>query len=135
MTRFQFLSIAAVTPVLAQESLSSTAFVGLPLRRSKHLIFKEESTDVEEKDGIEATCMIHKKSGKYFWASRENKEMLRGTSGNFVTFTALDGSGYVKVVNPVGVSEQDKNLPVDYMEHLHIQLFTITYCGKTVVLK
>lgn len=39
--------------------------------------------------------VISKIGGRYYWASRDNKEMTASASGAFVTFTALDGSGYL----------------------------------------
>lgn len=47
--------------------------------------------------------------------------------GDFVVFSADDGTGYVKF------TPQMKDSPLDYMEHLHDKLFTITYWGKSSV--
>lgn len=82
---------------------------------------------LEEKDSKEYVCMITRKNGKYFWSSRDNKEMTKHASGNFVVFSADDGTGYVKFTPHM------KDSPLDYMEHLHDKLFTITYWGKSSV--
>jgi hypothetical protein len=43
-------------------------------------------------------CVISEIGGNYYWVTRENKEMFRRTSGTFVTYAAVDGSGYVRVI-------------------------------------
>src|SRR5262245_39357399 len=45
-------------------------------------------------------CLIHKRDGKYYWTSRDNKELMQAGSGAFMTFMARDGSGYVRMIRP-----------------------------------
>jgi hypothetical protein len=40
------------------------------------------------------------RSVKNITASRENKEMFREESGAFTTFFAIDGAGYVRIIQP-----------------------------------
>jgi hypothetical protein len=111
-------------PLFAQTA-TTVVFMGFPSRRSANMIGNNETSTLEEKDSKEYLCMITRKNGKLFWASRDNKEMAINVSGSFVVFSALDGSGYVKFAPDL------KDIPIDYMEHLHDKLFTITYWGKS----
>ncbi len=124
MTRYRFVSVLTFGKLIFAQSPTVVAFMGFPARRSINRIGTNETTVLEDKDSKEYMCMISRKSGRYYWSSRDNKEMTRHVSGAFVIFSADDGSGYVKAF------PESKNLPLDYMEHLHDKLFTITYWGK-----
>ena len=67
-------------------------------------------------------CVISRIGEQYYWASRENAEMVRLESGAFVTYVALNGSGYVRVVNPtlksVAALMSQTEGKFDYVEHL-----------------
>lgn len=79
-------------------------------------------------------CVISKVGDDYFWASRENARLQRVDAGAFTTFTALDGSGYVRVTKKekkaaaslVGKTEAR----FDYVEHLLVGLRSFTYYGR-----
>ena len=124
MTRTRLITLILGTHLAAQTATIMT-FVGFPSRRSVNKIGTNDTAILEEKESKEYLCMISLKSGKYYWSSRDNKEMTKHISGAFVIFAADDGSGYVKLL------VQPKGLPLDYMEHLHDKLFTVTYWGKS----
>jgi len=111
--------------VVAQTS-TGVVFMGFPQRRSVNTIGNNETEFLKEQDSKEYLCMISRKDGRYFWSSRNGKEMTKTISGAFVIFSAIDGSGYLKF------SPQMKDLPLDYMEHLHDKLSTFTYWGKSL---
>lgn len=123
MTRHRLVVLLFAALGYAQ-SPPVVAFVGFPARRSINRLGTNETAALADKDSKEYVCLISRKNGKYYWSSRDNKEMTRHFSGPFVIFSADDGSGYVKVF------PESQNLPLDYMEHLHDKLFTITYWGK-----
>ena len=78
---------------------------------------------------LEYTCIIEKTAeDKYVWTSREKKQMTKSKSGNYVTFTALDGSGYVKIDRTASVDTSKLN----YVEHIPFMLTSINYWGKTM---
>ena len=78
-------------------------------------------------------CMIIKKDGKYYWKSRDNKEMKENTSGIYITFSRADGApDYVRIMNPTfsGVATQFGDW--SYMEHFAHAMITLTYWGEMV---
>lgn len=78
-------------------------------------------------------CVISKVGDDYFWASRQNARLVKVEAGAFTTFTAIDGSGYVRVTKKekkaaaslVGRTEAR----FDYVEHLLVGLRSFTYYG------
>lgn len=78
-------------------------------------------------------CVISEIGGRYYWASRENKEMTRQEGGAFITFLAVDGGGYVRIIAP-GMKQAvsltgETEAKFDYVEHLLIGLKSVTYYG------
>jgi hypothetical protein len=77
---------------------------------------------------------VSKIGDEYFWASRENVPMVRIESGAYITYVAVNGAGYVRVIDAaakgaaslLGGAEEE----FDYTEHLLIGLRSITYYGK-----
>ena len=73
-----------------------------------------------------------KKDGKYYWQSRENKEMRKMESGAFIHFIA-PSSGYVKFIKPAFKSAASLMSPTEakfgYIEHLSIGLRSVNYWG------
>jgi len=89
---------------------------------------------LQPKDAGNLKCIISEINGKYYWASRENKSLNRNESGAYITFFALDGSGYIRIIKSnfkdavsiLGNTEKE----FDYVEHLLTGLKSITYYGK-----
>jgi hypothetical protein len=69
----------------------------------------------------------------YYWASRENTPLVAIDAGAFVTYFAVNGSGYVRVIKPGMKSAVSLLEPAaaqyDYVEHLLQSLHSITYYG------
>jgi len=61
--------------------------------------------------------------------------MVRVKSGTFVTFVAVNGAGYVRVVSPemkqVASLMGDTESKFDYVEHMLIGLKSVTYYGSS----
>ena len=78
-------------------------------------------------------CVISEIGGRYYWASRENKEPLRTEGGAFITFVARDGSGAIRIIKPgmktAASLMSDTEAKFDYVEHLLIGLRGVTYYG------
>jgi hypothetical protein len=70
--------------------------------------------------GHEYRVIISKIGNKYFWITRDRKELVPVQSGAYLRFISLGGSGYIKV----------SLLDNTYMEHIHLGLSNITYWGK-----
>ena len=119
---------------LKAQSEPATVFAGRP---SIKIILNGNSPQIEKLSDVDqanSKCIISRIDGKYYWASRENKELLRHAAGAFVTFHAVDGSGYVRLSNP-----EDRKLlsgsgypgsQFDYVEHVLMGLASITYNGQ-----
>ncbi len=129
------LLIASV-PVLAEESI---VFTGVPeikiseagVNRLPETLTKDKATNFK--------CTITRMDGKYYWASRENVELLPIASGAFITYWAVNGSGYVRFIRPemrgevrkMGAIAEDPEARYDYVEHLLLGLESVTYYGKS----
>src|SRR4030066_538055 len=113
---------------------SETIFSGVPMTKSNEGGISRGSQELERKDAINLACVISKIEGKYYWATRENKEMNKFESGAFETYVAVDGSGYVRAIRPdmkEVASLMDKTEErYDYVEHLLIGLRSVTYYGE-----
>ena len=88
--------------------------------------------DIEKSNMLR--CVISEIDDKYYWASRENKELVKINSGAFITFAALDGSGTIRIINPKlkdaasMMSQTEKKY--DYVETMFIGLCILTYYGQ-----
>ena len=79
----------------------------------------------------QSLCVISKKGDKYYYKSRENKELIKSRSGWFITFTRADGfPGYVRFFNPDPQLELVNGASYDYVEVLITLLSSITYWGN-----
>ena len=83
--------------------------------------------------GNDSVCMISEEDGKFFWASRDNQEMVPYVTGSFTTYIAANGAGYVRIINP-GKKETTAILgpteaAFDYVEHHVTGLHSETYFG------
>jgi hypothetical protein len=129
---FPFLAlVVAATDLQAQ---SRTVFNGVPvikiseggLERLPEVLLTEKATNLR--------CVISEIGGKYYWATRENKELTRRSTGAFITYSAVDGSGYIRVIDPAYKAAVALASPTesrfDYVEHLLLGLRSVTYYGK-----
>ena len=120
-------------PVAAQERV---AFEGRPIKKVQVSFDSVLESYLTGDEGLAFSVRIVEQNGRFYWASREMKEMQRDESGAYITYHALDGSGYVRVAGPM-LSDLLPLLPpdmrrgdVEYMEHLITQFASITYYGK-----
>ena len=109
-------------------------FIGIPERITSVGYETPANKNLSNKEAKEFICVIHKIEDKYYWASRENREVLKVPSGAFTNYIALSGAGYVKVINPSLKSAAsllgETETKFDYVEHLVTGLKAIVYYGK-----
>ena len=76
---------------------------------------------------------IVRRGDQFFWASRENVELLHDGSGAVHYFVAPQGSGYIKVLDTKDLPESMRRPGprFSYMEHVSMELVSITYWGAT----
>lgn len=89
-------------------------------------------TTLKEAERAKARVLIVRSEGKYWWATRENRELIHRESGVHHYFIDPRGGGYVKVYDPFALPESlrgpgDKVL---FYEHVSLGLMTITYWGE-----
>lgn len=95
---------------------------GTPAIRCSSSIQETGNESLSPEDRVKNRVTITKKDGKYFWTTRENRELLHRVSGGFHYFIEPGGAGYVKVM------VQDRK--VLFMEHVSIVFMTVTYWGE-----
>ena len=94
-----------------------------------------KTENLSSKDSSEYRCIIVKRGKRYYWQSRDDKELKKTESGMFIIFNRVDGyTDYIKIVNPrwreiIGHGKNDK---YEYMEHITGQLSTLTYLGSDI---
>jgi hypothetical protein len=130
--RINFILLVIVLAMGATAGVK-TEFKGYPkIKVSEGGVDRKPDTLIE-KDAADFRCVISQIDGKYYWATRDNKELYKISLGGFITYTAVDGSGYIRVIKPemkkaaalMGKTESE----FDYVEHLLIGLRSITYFG------
>jgi hypothetical protein len=121
------LCLTAV-PVCAQ-----LVFDGVPTVKVESGERKTTRFVLSKKERMESRVTIVRREGRYYWASRENKELMRVVSGAFQYFISREGTGYVKVLDShlLPTSMRPAGPRFQYMEHLPIMLGTITYWGAS----
>ena len=106
---------------------------GLPrLRVSENGVVRSVES-IERGEAEAEACLIQRIGDRYYWATHENVEVTRSEHGSFVTFVAINGSGYVRVLDPAarsifdGLNRTDGDY--DYVEHFLLGMTTVTYFG------
>ncbi|HET9439727.1 MAG TPA: hypothetical protein VFO52_06130 [Longimicrobiales bacterium] len=125
---------ALVLPPLSAQS-AETVFKGRPQLQIMEAARNRAPIHIAESEADHLECVISKIGRRYYWASRENREMVRVESEGFITFVAVDGSGYVRLFDPhrksstsLASGTEDK---FDYVEHVLTGLRSMSYYGIT----
>ena len=114
---------------------ATTVFSGTPMVKISEAGVERIPVALRRADAVNLGCVISRIGDQYYWASRENKSMVRIDGGAFITFLAADGAGYVRVIAPgmkgtvSMMAETEKQF--DYVEHLLIGLGSVTYYGAS----
>ena len=114
-------SLLLTSNVFSQEPPAIVIFSGLPIKKDMSDIEGTEQVGLTKSEQWNYRLEIIKKGNKYYWASRENKELLYSKSGDFYNFVEPNAAGYIRIIRT------EKG--VLYMEHLTIALKNITYWG------
>jgi hypothetical protein len=122
-----FISLLLITvPSLARAD-ERLVFSGTPTVKVESASHASNRVELTPQEQAEYRVLITARNGKYYWASRENKELFHFRSGAFDWFVA-PGSGYIKVVDRTYML-QEAGPRYLYMEHMTLLLSTITYWG------
>ena len=130
-----FIFLIAAVEVFAEEVI---VFTGVPEIKISEGGGNRVPESLTKDKAIKFKCTITKMDDKYYWTSRENVELVPIVSGAFITFWAVNGSGYIRLVKPemkgevrrLGAIAGDPEAKFDYVEHLLLGLKSVTYYGK-----
>ncbi len=115
---------------------SELIFKGTPTKKIEITEASSATFNLTSTQSYEFTVVIEKEGDKYYWRSRNNTELIPIQYGAYVTYMAINGSGYIRIYTDVmqemyhKLSETEKANSYLYMEHLVHQLGSITYFGK-----
>jgi hypothetical protein len=128
MKLVNWILMIGIANCIALEAFSDVVFAGTPDTRVVVSETTSSSVHLDQRQASAHGVVITKIGERYFWASRDNTEMEMVRSGAFLTYTALNGSGYVRVVDTklrdaIGIEHA-------YMEHLVLWLTSVTYYGQ-----
>lgn len=111
-------------------------FSGTPARKVEIDEKGQTEYKVPKADQGKYQTVITKDGENYFWTSRGSVPLVKTESGSFITFVAVNGSGYIRTMEPAVrrlYSEMSDKEKLDagylYMEHLTLRLGSITYFG------
>lgn len=114
---------------------AETVFIGFPQVKVSEAGLSRVSKNLVRGDAANLRCIISKIGEKYYWASRENVQLVPIDGGGaFITFVATNGAGYVRIIKShlkeaaSMMSETEERF--DYIEHIAVGLSTISYWGK-----
>ena len=130
-----FLTIAA--PIFAKDMI---IFTGVPEIKISEGGINRVPENLSKDNALKFKCTVTKIDDKYYWTSRENVELKPIASGTFITYWAVNGSGYVRVIKPemkeevkrLGAIAGDPEEKFDYVEHLLLGLKSVAYYGKAM---
>jgi len=128
------LLAAALVPSTSWGQAATTIFKGRPSVKVSEGGLERSPEPIARDRAINLECVISQIGTLYFWASRENVELARVDGGGaFITFVALNGAGYIRVVKPESKASASLMSPTeerfDYVEHAVIGLRSVTYYG------
>lgn len=112
---------------------AATVFKGRPTAKISEGGVSRIPEQLSRDQAVNLECAISEIGGRYYWASRENTELIRTESGAFITFVARNGSGYIRIIKPALKAAaslmSETEAKFDYVEHLLIGLASVTYYG------
>lgn len=131
--RASVLCLMVLFPVLAVAQAPSTVFRGRPTIKISESGVGRTVDPIPLGGAVNLECVISQIDDSYYWASRENAQMVRVDAGAFITYIALNGSGNVRVIKPELKASASLMGPTeaqfDYVEHIALGLRTVTYYG------
>jgi hypothetical protein len=114
----------------------TVVFEGRPLRKVESSFERTLESTLSADDAFKYSVRIVERAGKYYWASRGMGELMRHEAGGYITFFAVDGTGYIRIGIPMlldlrdRLPDQQRSKEIGYVEHLLTQFASITYYGN-----
>jgi hypothetical protein len=127
------LILALLTVSAPSFAESQTIFKGIPSQKISEGGNERFAESLPREKAVNLNCVISEIDGRFYWASRENVELATIRSGAYLTFQAINGSGYIRVLD-LGMKEKAELAggpegTFDYVEHLLIGMRSVTYYG------
>jgi hypothetical protein len=132
---FVFLTALWLTLVGSAYGQVKTVFSGVPSQKISEAGIDRRVEAITRQLAVNLRCVVSEIDGKFYWASRDNKELIRHRGGSFVTYIAVDGSGYIRIIDPshkaTAPAMSSTEAKFDYVEHLLLGLRSVTYHGNS----
>jgi hypothetical protein len=126
--------VTALLLPLQASAQATTVFSGQPSVKVSEGGTERRAETLSRSQASNLGVVVSRIGDKYYWSTRANKELTAHAGGAFVTFLAVDGSGYVRVIAPGAKGTASQMSPAeeafDYVEHVVVGLRSITYYGK-----
>ena len=109
---------------------------GLPTKRIERTAEFSTATVISGLESQSSAVRITKADDIYYWSSRGNIPMSRIEDGIYITYVAVDGSGYVRTLNAIAREVFQRQASDDqvgqtmYVEHILVGLESLTYYGR-----
>jgi hypothetical protein len=129
------LGLVVLTKGLAAQD-ERVVFEGRPLLQVQSGVLATVRNELSADEAFEYQVRIVERNGRFYWASRGMTELVRTESGVYITYVAVNGSGYVRVGSPGLLDLRDRLPPeqrrkeIGYVEHLLTQFESVTYYGN-----
>ncbi|SHO57654.1 hypothetical protein [Vibrio quintilis] len=115
---------------------SEIVFEGYPIKKIETNEHSSGTSLLNKSQGAEYKVKIIRDGENYYWSSRGNTQVVPVQSGFYITYIAVNGSGYIRIFSPaaraifkqLSIEEQAKQFL--YFEHLIHQMGSITYYGR-----
>lgn len=91
-------------------SSGELVFEGCPSKKIEITEQTSASFDITKSNASEYKVVIEREGENYYWRTRNNLQLVPMQSGVYVTYLAVNGSGYVRVLNET-MRELYKMLP------------------------
>ena len=121
------LSAAVAASAQAQEpTREQLVYTGTPIVKQSGEPGDFTEAKVSAVDGAKYRLRIVRRGDRYYWASREDRELTLAVEGRYVVFSC--SAGMIKIVNPLFDSvraplrDKDPTERFDYIEILHADL-------------
>ena len=121
LIRILVFAILVLSSVVCFAQTEVVVIKGTPIIQNKSAVEESANFQLSVSQQAESRLIITRKGQKYYWTSRQDRELTKHESGIYTIFFETKGAGYVKAMKSV-----DKVL---YMEHMGLGLETITYWG------
>ena len=105
------LALMTILPTRLRAQDYTVVFEGRPLRKAESSFEETVTANLTAEESFEYSVRIVQRQGKYYWASRDMRELTRHEGGAYITFIAVDGAGYVRIGIPMMLATNAINCP------------------------